>query len=262
MIKWSAVELQTEPRNSSSRFVRPGTLAIFDAPLSFSTAWDIQSRLHHERLLQLRQDTVLILEHSPVYTLGRRTQPSDWLGNEQVLRTYGADLVHVNRGGSITFHGPGQIMVYPILKVAEYAAGPRRLVWLLEEVIIRLLKHWDISGQRIDKKPGVWVISPQPAKIAALGIRIEHGISLHGFALNVDMNLLPFQHIHPCGFANCLITSMKNVRNIDFPIGKIKLDLARIFSEVFEIEWTTVTENPFDQVAADSWPARDTPFPL
>jgi lipoate-protein ligase B len=192
----------------------------------------------------------------PVYTLGRSTRPSDWLGNEYVLRAQGAELHHVNRGGSITFHGPGQIVVYPILKVAEYAAGPRRLVWLLEEVIIRLLAYWNIRGSRIDNKPGVWVMSSRPEKIASIGIRIDQGVSLHGFALNVDMDLAPFQHIHPCGFTDCIMTSMRNLGATGFSIHKIKHDLARIFGEVFGIEWTTVTEVPCHPVPASDGPVR------
>jgi lipoate-protein ligase B len=98
----------------------------------------------------------------------------------------------------VTFHGPGQIVVYPVLQLDRYAAGPRQLVWLLEEVIIQVLQRWNIVGSRIVGKPGVWVMTPGPQKIAFLGIRIEHGVTLHGFALNVDLDLTPFQRIHPC----------------------------------------------------------------
>lgn len=192
----------------------------------------------------MRPDTVVILEHQPVYTLGRSTQLSDWGGDEALLRANGTALHRVNRGGSVTYHGPGQIVVYPILRLAQHAAGPRRLVWLFEDVIIRLLKHWGIDGHRIEKKPGIWVLTPQPAKIASLGIRIERGITLHGFALNVDMDLAPFQQIHPCGFADCLVSSMSALRGKAVSLDEVKDDLARIFSAVFSIEWTTVAEHP------------------
>jgi lipoate-protein ligase B len=239
-----------EWRDGMARSFQTGELLVFSAPIAYSTAWELQSRLHRERLLGVRPDMVAILEHQPVYTVGRSTQPSDWLGDEQVLRTQGAALLRVNRGGSITFHGPGQIVLYPILKVADYAAGPRRLVWLLEEVIIRLLAHWSIEGHRIDKKPGVWVMSPHQAKIASIGIRIEQGVSLHGFALNVDMDLTPFQYIHPCGFSDCIMTSMERLGKARLSIHGIKRDLARIFAEVFSIEWTAGTENVFNNVTA------------
>jgi len=250
MIDISTVQSSIERQDSASYRYRTGALLSFPKPILYSTAWALQSHLHQERLSELRPDTVAILEHQPVYTVGRSTRPSDWLGNEQVLRTQGADLVHVNRGGAITFHGPGQIVLYPILKVADYAAGPRPFVRLLEEVIIRFLARWGIEGRRIDKKPGVWVLSPCPAKIASIGIRIERGVSLHGFALNVDLDLTPFQYIHPCGLTDCRMTSMRDLGIPDLSLARIKHDLAGIFSEVFAIDWTTVTEPPFNHLTA------------
>ena len=220
-----------------------GAVLVFREPVPYLIAWELQSRLHNERLLNLRPDTVMILEHQPVYTLGRRTQVSHWGGNEDVLRANGADLHRVNRGGSVTYHGPGQILVYPILRVAQHAAGPKQLVWLLEEVIIRVLNLWKIDGHRIGKKPGVWVMVPEPAKIASIGIRVERGITLHGFALNVDMDLTPFQLIRPCGFTNCLVTSMAALRKTALSVDAIKQDLARMFGTVFALEWSRVDEN-------------------
>jgi lipoate-protein ligase B len=204
----------------------------------------------------LRPDTVLILEHQPVYTLGRSTKLSDWGGDETVLRANGAELYRVNRGGSVTFHGPGQIVVYPILKVTQHAAGPRQLVRLLEEVIIRLLSRWGLDGRRADNKPGVWVMTPTPAKVASIGIRVEQGISLHGFALNVDMDLAPFQKIHPCGCRDCLVTSMRTLCKTRLSIDEIKHDLARIFGDVFAIKLATVPEDPCTYLTAADGPGR------
>ena len=206
--------------------------------MSYATAWELQSRVHRERHLGLRSDTVLILEHQPVYTLGRTTKLSDWGGNESALRTTGADLCHVNRGGSVTYHGPGQIVAYPIIKLNQHAAGPRELVWRLEEVILRLLATWSIVGCRVDKKPGVWVMTPTPAKIASVGLRIQQGITLHGFAINVDVDLEPFQRIHPCGVPHCPVTSMATLLHTEIPIDEIKRDLADILSRMFAIERT------------------------
>ncbi len=227
-----------------------GSLLVFPTPVPYSIAWELQSRLHHERLSDMRPDTVVILEHQPVYTLGRSTHISDWGGDEALLRANGTALHRVNRGGSATYHGPGQIVAYPILRLTQHATGPRRLVWLFEDVIIRLLKHWGIDGHRIEKKPGIWVLTPQPAKIASIGIRIERGITLHGFALNVDMDLAPFQRIHPCGFTDCLVSSMSALRGKTIPLDKVKDDLARIFGEVFSIEWTTVAERSDNRLVA------------
>lgn len=186
----------------------------------------------------LRPDTVLILEHQPVYTLGRTTKLSDWGGNEAALRADGADLCHVNRGGSVTYHGPGQIVAYPIIRLRQHAAGPRQLVWQLEEVMIRLLAKWNIDGCRIDKRPGVWVRKPTPAKVASIGLRIQQGITLHGFAINVDMDLEPFRRIHPCGLPHCPVTSMATLLRAKISVDEIKIELAHLLSTMFSLEWT------------------------
>ncbi|MDH5668593.1 MAG: lipoyl(octanoyl) transferase LipB [Nitrospira sp.] len=258
MIESTTLALPLAHHNATGlRCARAGTLLQSASPVPYVTAWELQSRLHRERASGLTPDTVAILEHHPVYTFGRSTRPADWLGTDQTLGTLGADLVRVNRGGAITFHGPGQIVVYPILKVTDYATGPRLFVRLLEEVIIQLLARWGIEGRRIDKKPGVWVMTPQPAKIASVGIRIERGISLHGFALNADLDLAPFQYIHPCGLTDCRMTSMRDLGNSDFSLNTVKHNLADIFSEVFAIEWATVTDIPVDRFTKDYDPVHE-----
>lgn len=206
------------------------------------TAWNLQTRLHNERRRGLRPDTVVILEHNPVYTLGRSAHPSHWGGNDAALRESGCELCHVNRGGSVTYHGPGQIVVYPVLRLAQHASGPRRYVWLLEETIIRCLQRWNIHGQRIEKKPGVWVTTPETAKIASIGIRVEHGVTLHGFALNVDLDLTPFERIQPCGLADCRATSMSAMMKAPLRVNDLKGQLADTLNEVFSVEWPITAE--------------------
>lgn len=256
MTESSALEPLAGITDAAPHRFSAGALFVFSAPVRYSIAWELQSRLHHERRLDVRPDTLVILEHPPVYTLGRSTRDSDWGGDEAVLCANGMELHRVNRGGSVTYHGPGQIVVYPILRLARHAAGPKQLVRLFEEVIIRVLKLRDISGHRIDKKPGVWVMTPAPAKIASIGIRIDQGITLHGFALNVDMDLAPFRHIHPCGFTDCPVTSMSALLGTAPSIVEIKNDLARIFGEMFSIEWTTIVENPSRHLSPDDETAR------
>lgn len=224
----------------NSFHLHAGAIRVFREPVPYLIAWEIQSRLHEERLLELQPDTVLILEHPPVYTLGRRTKPSHWGGDESALCEDGAELHHVNRGGSVTFHSPGQIVVYPVLKLERHAVGPRQLVWLLEEVIIQVLQRWNIIGSRIAGKPGVWIMTPEPQKIAFLGIRIERGVTLHGFALNVDVDLTPFQRIQPCGFPDCRVTSMAEVCQTAVPVNAVKQDLAQIFATVFALNGSPV----------------------
>ena len=220
------------------------TVIILEECVSYSAAWALQSQLHSERLQGIRPDTILILEHEPVYTLGRGTQRSHWGGNEAFLRATGSDLCYVNRGGSVTYHGPGQIVVYPIFELAGYASGPRRFVWLIEETILHLLQRSHIQGHRVEKQPGIWVLCPEPAKIASIGIRVDHGVTMHGFSLNVDMDLTPFERIHPCGLENGRMTSMAEVTNSRLNVQDIKRELADIASEVFSVQSSTDSRCP------------------
>ncbi len=212
---------------------------VFSDPVPYLHAWELQSRLHEERVRNQVPDTVLILEHRPVYTLGRRTTVSHWGGNASRLCEHGAELHYVNRGGSVTFHGPGQIVVYPVVKVDRHATGPRQLVCLLEEIIVQLLSRWNITGHRIPGKPGVWVMTPTPEKIAFVGIRIERGVTLHGCAINVDLDVTPFQRIHPCGLSDCRITSMAAVCQKAISLDPVKQELAQLCRRMLHLDWPT-----------------------
>jgi lipoyl(octanoyl) transferase len=231
-------------QSDSSRIV------IIEEPVSYQAAWDLQSRLHEKIVQGLRDETVLILEHQSVYTLGRSAQASHWGGSAARLRETGADVHAANRGGSVTYHGPGQIVIYPILRLRQHAAGPRRFVWLMEEVLLRLLERWQLVGHRLAHKPGVWLTVPLPAKIASIGVRVEHGVTLHGAALNVDMDLTPFDLIQPCGVADCLITSMAARLSPPPPVQTMKRDLAAVFRQVLSVDWP-VLELPSYRALSD-----------
>lgn len=221
---------------------RGEAVRVFSDPVPYLHAWKLQSRLHQERIRNQVPDTVLILEHRPVYTLGRSTTASHWGCNASLLCEHGTELHHVNRGGSITFHGPGQIVVYPVLKLDRHATGPRQLVWLLEEIIVQLLSLWNITGHRIPGKPGIWVMTPTPEKIAFVGIRIERGVTLHGCALNVDLDVTPFHRIHPCGFSDCRITSMATVYHKAIPLDPVKQELARLCRRMLKLDGRAVLD--------------------
>ena len=189
----------------------PTELLWFSSPVRYADAWDLQMRLHHERVMNSRPDTILILEHQPVYTVGRRTLVSDWGGDPTATHVDGIEIHHVNRGGSVTYHGPGQLVVYPILRLTDHVRGVRAYVEQLEEAVIQCLRQSGIAGHRKEKAPGVWVTDPQEAKIASIGIRVDRGVTTHGVALNVDMDLSPFRGITPCGLQGCHATSMAEV---------------------------------------------------
>jgi lipoyl(octanoyl) transferase len=145
------------------------------------------------------QDELWILQHEPVFTQGQAGKP------EHVLAAGDIPIVPVDRGGQITYHGPGQIVAYPLLDLRRLGIGVRELVRRLEQAIIDTLQHWNVVAQRRDGAPGVYV---GDAKIAALGLRVRRGCSFHGLAFNVGMDLEPFRRINPCGYKGLQVTQM------------------------------------------------------
>jgi lipoate-protein ligase B len=226
----------------AGRHPQSGTLVRFRHPVPYIESWGLQQQLHAERLSGAGKDSLLLLEHQPVYTMGRRTESAHLGRGETALRLTGASVHAVNRGGSITYHGPGQLVGYPILQLADYAAGPKTYVRMLEEVLIRTLTCWGIKGYRVDRSPGVWVQDDQgEAKIAAIGVRLEQGITIHGFALNVNLDLTPFSLITPCGLAQSRTTSVANLLQSEISLERITDQVAETFSTVFNIAWTHIT---------------------
>lgn len=218
-----------------------GTLARFLQLVPYTEAWALQKQLQEDRIAERQGDVLLLLEHLPVYTLGRTTQPAHWDCGEEILRRTGASLQFVDRGGSITYHGPGQIVGYPILKLSHYCSGPKQYVWKLEEVLIHTLLQWGILGYRIKKNPGVWVRwNHADAKIAAIGVRIDHGVTIHGFSLNVDLDLSPFSPIMPCGLTQCHITSMAEVRQSSLSPTVVAQQVSEEFARIFNIQWMSL----------------------
>ncbi|MBU6277841.1 MAG: lipoyl(octanoyl) transferase LipB [Actinomycetales bacterium] len=175
------------------------------ALVDYNQGWDLQRRIHAE-VVGGSPDHLLLLQHSPVYTAGRRTEPHE---RPWPLPTDAA-VIDVDRGGKITWHGPGQLVGYPIVRLREpldVVAFVRRIEQLLIDVCI----HFGVNGQRVDGRSGVWVgpDSRGPArKIAAIGIRVAQGVTMHGFALNCDCDLGWFDRIVPCGISDATVTSL------------------------------------------------------
>jgi len=144
-------------------------------------------------------DELWVLEHEPVFTLGQAGKM------EHVLVPGDIPVVPVDRGGQVTYHGPGQIVAYPLIDLRRVGVSVRELVNKIEQSIIDVLAHWDITAARLEGAPGVYV---GPAKIAALGLRVRRGCSFHGLALDVNMDLEPFQRINPCGYKGLAVTQM------------------------------------------------------
>jgi len=164
----------------------------------YQPVWDAMERFTAERGGQ-GIDELWLVEHDPVYTLGQAGKP------EHVLMPGDIPVIRCNRGGQVTYHGPGQLVAYPLIDIRRLGIGVRELVNRIEQALIDTLAHWRIVAERRPGAPGVYV---GQAKIAALGLRVRHGCSFHGLAFNVNMDLRPFYGINPCGFTGLQVTQL------------------------------------------------------
>ena len=210
--------------------------------LEFVAARRLQWRLCDERIADRQTDTLVLVEHDPVVTLGRTTKAEHWNGQTHRLTDRGIQVIACARGGSVTYHGPGQIVGYPILRLRNFCSGPKVYVRMLEDVLIQVLADWNIEGQRREKFVGVWVRDPRDsmahfAKIAAIGVKISHGVTRYGFALNVTVDLEPFHYIVPCGIVDCRVTSMAEVLGTGPDLQRVRNRIAHHFAQVFDVEW-------------------------
>lgn len=217
--------------------VRPATLVCGQA-LPYEDAWRLQRACRAERAADRCHDLLLLMEHPSVYTLGRTTQDRHWPGEEHLSRKTGIPVIRTERGGSITYHGPGQLVGYPILRLTDYCSGPKAYVRQLEDVVIAALAGWGVTAHRREGLPGVWVGGDRPSKIASIGVRISQGITTHGFALNVCPDLAPFSHIVPCGIADCRVTSMAALVSTTPDLHVVQQQIAAEFAARFRLTWS------------------------
>lgn len=177
--------------------------------VEYSRAWALQAAMVERRQRGLIGDTVLLLEHPHVFTLGRRARMDDVHLDAGALAQAGIAVHEIDRGGEVTYHGPGQLVGYPIMDIRSLG-GPARYVRALEAALIEALSTFGVSGHRREVMPGVWVgESANERKIAAIGLRVSRGISSHGFALNVSTDLAYFEHIVACGVPDLPVTSLE-----------------------------------------------------
>jgi lipoyl(octanoyl) transferase len=201
--------------------------------MEYQEAWDLQqqlaalrSDLAHDECIP---DTVLLLEHPHTYTLGRRSDPGDVLLSESELGERGIALRWVDRGGQVTYHGPGQLVLYGIVDVRR-VGGVASYVCGLEEVVINTLARYGITSDRKQDFPGVWI---GEEKIAAVGVRVSRGITTHGFALNISPDLDYFRHIVPCGVRGKGVASMESVLGENLVMAEVTEVVSRAWAEVF-----------------------------
>ncbi|MDW8206535.1 MAG: lipoyl(octanoyl) transferase LipB [Chloroherpetonaceae bacterium] len=206
----------------------------------YQAVWDLQRDLAARRLAGTVPDTLLLLEHPPTITLGRRARPAHLLVDPEALRRQGVCVIASDRGGDVTYHGPGQLVGYPIFHLGEPPHTPdlRRYVRCLEEVLIRALGAFEVSAGRFGKHTGVWVgcDTTHPEKIAAIGVRVSRWVTLHGFALNVQPDLSHFRWIVPCGIADYGVTSLSRVLGRAVAVAEVIPAVVRGFVEVFGVE--------------------------
>jgi lipoate-protein ligase B len=202
--------------------------------IEYKKAWDIQRSLWARRVDDLLPDVFLLLEHPHVITLGRRGNRTHLHATESILKSMGVSLYHVERGGDVTYHGPGQIVGYPILSLRGYGYRVIQYVDQLEEVIIRVLADFGIEGRRDSLNRGVWV---EGDKIASIGVAIKRFVSFHGFALNYETDLKYFDLMNPCGLEGKKITSMKKLLGREIPRASLVETILVHFREIFKGDW-------------------------
>jgi lipoyl(octanoyl) transferase len=207
--------------------------------VEYAQAWDYQEKLFREIIDAKLNNTnalnyLLFCEHPHVYTLGKSGSDTNLLLNKQALEKKGATFFRTNRGGDITYHGPGQIVGYPILDLEAFNLGIRTYIEMLEESVISLLKTYDINAGRLDGASGVWldVGTTSARKICAIGVRSSRFVTMHGFAFNVNTNLDYFSYINPCGFVDKGVTSMQKELGKELHIETVKDKLKNIILEM------------------------------
>lgn len=226
--------------------------------IAYKEAWDMQEDLLKKKADEkskirnlkseitdtryLTPDTpnhLLFAEHPPVYTLGKNGKQQHVLIDEETRKQKGIEYFHINRGGDITFHGPGQVVGYPIIDLDEFKPDLGWYLRSLEEVIILVLNDYGIKGERSKGETGVWIDAGKKGserKICAMGIRCSRWITMHGFALNVNTDLSFFNYIVPCGIANKQVTSIEKELGHKVDMNEVKQKIAKYFAEIFETE--------------------------
>ena len=196
----------------------------------YRAAYDLQRRLHFQVVAGELPDLLLLLEHPHVYTLGRRGRQSDVLVSEATLHELGIGVHTTDRGGETTYHGPGQLVGYPIVNLRRWGGGARDYVETLERTLISALDELGIAAHSAGKPTGVWV---GDAKIAAIGVRVSRSVTMHGFALNVSPDLSFFDHIVPCGMPEARVTSMAEELSRDVAVSDMLPVVSRTFGGEF-----------------------------
>lgn len=228
------MQVTASRRKASGPVGKDNSCSVFSlGKIPFQQAWDLQRRLVKQRKRRSIQDTVLFLEHPPVITLGRNARAEHLLSPLEMLSRLGIELVETDRGGDVTFHGPGQLMGYLILDLGLIRKDVVWYVRTLEEALIRTVGEFGITAERRTGMPGVWV---GKAKLAALGVHLSRWVTSHGFALNLETDLSFFQHIVPCGIADAPVTSASELLGRPVDRFRVEESLAQHLGDVLGLQ--------------------------
>lgn len=218
--------------------------------MGYSECWDLQRSLF-DRALEAKRHSVaaddlgayeagwlLLVEHNPVYTLGKSGKSENMLVSEVYLRSIGAEFFHIDRGGDITFHGPGQVVGYPILDLEQVGIGLREYIDSIEGAVIDLCAEYGIVAGRVAGASGVWIDggTARARKICAIGVKSSRYVTMHGFALNVNTDLRYFNHINPCGFADRGVTSLQKELGREVSMEEVKAKVINHLSEKLNVK--------------------------
>jgi lipoate-protein ligase B len=210
-----------------------GYLAGYLGIVPYERALELQQKLMRARAKGSIPDVTLLLQHPPVFTIGRFRGEDEMLVPPEKLQQEGIAVFHTNRGGSITYHGPGQLVSYPILNLQENGLSVREYIWKLEEVVIKLLLSLGVKSHRVANYPGVWV---DGRKVCSVGIHVSHHITTHGFALNVNTDLRHFEYINPCGIKGKVMTSLAQLLGYPVTVEAITEPLLESFSAILGLK--------------------------
>ena len=240
----AAHDPQTRNPQPATRNPQPATdlnpcYAVDLGMMDYNEAWKLQSDIVSARVNGIIDtDIILFLEHPTVFTLGRRGGLDHLLVSEEFLKTSGIPIVHVERGGNITFHGPGQLVVYPIVNLKARGIGVVDFVAALEDVMLATVRTWGIAAERNLANRGIWVGNN---KMGSIGLAIRKGISFHGLALNVNVDLTPFSWIQPCGLQGVCMTSMKQELGREMSMDDVCAAVKKQFESVLNLNLSTAS---------------------
>jgi lipoyl(octanoyl) transferase len=198
--------------------------------IDYKEAWDLQKSMFELRYQQKVDDVFLLLEHPHTYTLGKTADEKNLVGNEEYLNKNKISVYDIDRGGDITYHGPGQIVGYPIIDLNNWGKDTDKYLRALEEIIIRTCADYRLAVKRVPKYTGVWI---EDRKIAAIGIKVTRWITMHGFALNVNTDLSLYNGIIPCGITNKEVTSLKKELKTEINLQEVKSKILNHAVEIF-----------------------------